>query len=566
MITRLGKFFNRDLSNIHHAAFWLAMFGILADILALLRDRLLAGMFGASRTLDIYYAAFRVPDFIYTIMLLFTASTAIIPIFLEKYAERKDSAAAEAFLGSLISFFTILIVVIAAAAFFLMPFLMPLFLPGFSSDDMQSAVLLGRILLLSPVFLGLSNIISSATQSFNRFFVYGLSGVFYNIGIIIGIAVFYKWWGLAGLVWGVALGAFLHMAIQLPSLSSVGIRPKFSMRWDKDIKHIARLSLPRTLGLGISQITLTALTAMASVLASGSIAVFNLALNLQSIPITIIGLSYSVAAFPALASFSLKKARSRFEEHFNAAFLHILFWALPFSVLLLVLRAQVVRIILGSGNFSWPDTKLTAASLFILSLAVVFQSLFYLLVRAFYADGESWRPLIINLISALLSLGSAFWFVGALAQGGFLHAFSGSLFRLADVEDIRVLALSLGMLAGAAINFIFLSFTFRIIFGWFPAKGSLKSILEISAAAVFGGIGAYWGLNVFAYVFNLRTFFGIFCQGFFAGILGILINVGVLWILKNRQLQEIHKSLMAGFEEPPKDIHQVAAPEPEKLP
>ncbi|MDO8752121.1 MAG: lipid II flippase MurJ, partial [Candidatus Wolfebacteria bacterium] len=347
-------------------------------------------MFGASRTLDIYYAAFRVPDFIYTIMLLFTASTAIIPIFLEKYAEKKDSAAAEAFLGSLISFFTVLVVIIAVFAFFLMPVLMPLFLPGFSAGDMQSAVLLGRILLLSPVFLGLSNIISSATQSFNRFFVYGLSGVFYNFGIIIGIVVFYKWWGLAGLVWGVALGAFFHMAIQIPSLTSVGIRPKFSMRWDRDIRHIAWLSLPRTLGLGISQLTLTALTAMASVLASGSIAVFNLALNLQSIPITIIGLSYSVAAFPALASFSLKKARSHFEEHFKSAFLHILFWALPFSVLLLVLRAQVVRTILGSGNFSWPDTRLTAASLFILSLAVVFQSLFYLLVRAFYADGESW--------------------------------------------------------------------------------------------------------------------------------------------------------------------------------
>lgn len=566
MIMRFRKFFNRDLSNIHHAAFWLAMFGILADILALFRDRLLAGMFGASRTLDIYYAAFRVPDFIYTIMLLFTASTAIIPIFLEKYAEKKDSAAAEAFLGSLISFFTVLIIVIAAFAFFLMPFFMSLFLPGFSAGDLQTAILLGRVLLLSPIFLGLSNIISSATQSFNRFFVYGLSGVFYNVGIIIGIAVFYKWWGLMGLVYGVVLGAFLHMAIQLPSLSSVGIRPKFTFKWDKDIKHIALLSLPRTLGLGISQITLTAMTAVASVLATGSIAVFNLALNLQSIPITIIGLSYSVAAFPALASFSIKKARSQFEEHFNAAFLHILFWALPFSVLLLVLRAQVVRIILGSGNFSWSDTRLTAASLFILSLAVVFQSLFYLLVRAFYADGESWRPLIINLISAFFSFGAAFWFVSALAQGGFLYDFSRNVFRLPDIEDIRVLALSLGMLVGAFINFIFLSFTFRIIFGWFPAKGSLKSVLEISVATVLGGAGAYWGLNIFAHVFNLRTFFGIFCQGFFAGIFGIMINVGILWILNNRQLQEIYKSITVGFEEGPVDQLQVSAVEPEKLP
>ncbi len=564
-MTRLGKFFNRDLSNIHHAAFWLAMFGILADILGLLRDRLLAGNFGASRTLDIYYAAFRVPDFIYTIMLLFTASTAIIPIFLEKYAEKKDSAAAEAFLGSLISFFTILIIFLGIAAFFLMPFFMSLFLPGFSAEDLSNAIMLGRILLLSPIFLGLSNIISSATQSFNRFFVYGLSGVFYNVGIIVGIAVFFKWWGLAGLVYGVALGAFLHMAVQIPSLASVGIRPKLTMKWDKDIKHIAWLSLPRTLGLGISQITLTVLTAMASVLASGSIAVFNLASNLQGIPITIIGLSYSVAAFPALASFSLKKAKSHFEEHFNAAFLHILFWAVPFSVLLLVLRAQVVRIILGSGNFSWSDTRLTAASLFILSLAVVLQSLFYLLVRAFYADGESWRPLIINIISALLSIGAAFWFVRELAEGGTFYDISRNIFRLSDIRDIRVLALSLAMLVGAAFNFIFLAFAFWKIFGWFPAKGSFRNILEIFVASVFGGVGAYWGLNIFALVFNLHTFFGILMQGFFAGIFGILIDVGILWIMKNKQLQEIYNSLIIGFEESSKDIHQVAAPEPEKL-
>lgn len=551
---------------MHHAAFWLAMFGISADILGLLRDRLLAGMFGASRTLDVYYAAFRVPDFIYTIMLLFTASTAIIPIFIEKFAEKKDSSAAEAFLGSLISFFIVMIIAVAAAAFYFMPFFMALFLPGFAAEELKTAVMLGRVLLLSPIFLGLSNIISSATQSFNRFFVYGLSGVFYNIGIIFGIAVFYKWWGILGLVYGVVLGAFLHLAIQIPSLVSVGIRPKFFLKFDKDIRHIAWLSLPRTLGLWISQVALTIITAIASVLSTGSIAVLNLASNLQGIPITIIGLSYSVAAFPALASFSMKKAKDDFKEHFNAAFLHILFWALPFSVLLLVLRAQIVRIILGSGAFSWSDTRLTAAALFILSLAVVFQSLFYLLVRAFYADGESWRPLIINLISATLSVGAAVWFVGAMTEGAVLYEIMRNALRLGDIRDIRVLALPLGMLVGAFFNFIFLALAFRVVFGWFPVRESKKNILEIAFAALLGGIGAYWGLNVFSLIFNLHTFFGILGQGFFAGILGILIDVGVLWILKNRQLQEIERSMFSGAREKPTEIHQVAAPEPEKLP
>src|SRR3989344_6012392 len=105
MITRIGKFFNRDMSDIHHAAFWLALFGILADVFGLLRDRMLAGYFGASRELDVYYAYFRLPDIIYTLMLLLTASTAIIPVFLEAVNKKKEDA--ENLFGSLILFFSL---------------------------------------------------------------------------------------------------------------------------------------------------------------------------------------------------------------------------------------------------------------------------------------------------------------------------------------------------------------------------------------------------------------------------------------------------------------------------
>src|SRR3989344_9004526 len=176
---KFPRIFHADLDNIHHAAFWLAFFGIAADVLGLVRDRLLAGTFGASRELDIYYAAFRVPDFIYTFMLLFTASTAIIPVFLKKYGEKKE--AAEELLGSAILFFSFAVLVLSAFAFFLMPMLARLSLPGVSKEDIASTVLLLRILLLSPVFFGVSNIFSSVTQSFRRFFVYGLAPVFYNV-------------------------------------------------------------------------------------------------------------------------------------------------------------------------------------------------------------------------------------------------------------------------------------------------------------------------------------------------------------------------------------------------
>ena len=562
---KLTKIFHADLSDVHHAAFWLGFFGILADILGLLRDRLLAGAFGASRELDIYYAAFRVPDFLYTLLLLFTASTAIIPIFLKNFQENKEKAAK--LLGSIIIYFSLTLLVLSAAAFFFMPELVKLSLPGFSAEDVRRTALLSRILLLSPIFLGFSNIFSSVTQAFRRFFVYGLAPVFYNVGIIFGISIFYQFLGLPGLAWGVALGALAHMALQIPSLRNIGVFPKFkNFKTDSAISKIIWLSLPRTLGLSITQFTTIILTGIASTFYQGSIAVFNLALNLEYIPVTIVGLSYSVAAFPNLVSFSLNKAKDDFKKHFFAAMRHIIFWTLPMSVLILVLRSQIVRVVLGSGVFSWADTRLTAAALAILSLAIIFQSLFMLLIRAFYAEGESWRPLAINVISALLSVGAAFWFSLEFRAGGALSDFFRSFLSLSGIEDLRIVALPLGILVGSIFNFIFLFFSFRAVFGWFPGAEAGRAILQIISGSLVAGLVSYWGLNIFSLTFDLYTFFGVFLQGFLAGILGILAFLGILWSLGSRELFEAYHGLRGLFTEKQKGREDmVPAPEPEKL-
>ena len=563
---KFPRIFHADLDNIHHAAFWLAFFGIAADVLGLVRDRLLAGTFGASRELDIYYAAFRVPDFIYTFMLLFTASTAIIPVFLKKYGEKKE--AAEELLGSAILFFSFAVLVLSAFAFFLMPMLARLSLPGFSKEDIASTVLLSRILLLSPVFLGLSNILSSVTQSFRRFFVYGLAPVFYNVGVILGIGVFYRFGGLGGLAWGVAFGAFLHMAVQAPSVRGLKIFPAFGKFWSEDLKRVAALSLPRTLGLGITQITTLILTGIASFFSQGSIAVFNLALNLEYIPVTVVGLSYSVAAFPNLVAFSIKKAKNEFSEHFSAALRHIIFWTVPSAVLILVLRAQIVRVILGSGAFTWSDTRLTAAALSILSLAIIFQSLFMLFVRTFYAEGESWKPLIINIVSSLLTVGAAFWVAQHLSQtkGAGLAYFVGWVLRISDIADIRIMALPLGIFVGSVFNLVFLFFSFRMVFGWSPMKGVWRTAAESLFVGAVGGLITYWGLNIFSRVFDLHTFIGVFLQGLLAGLLGIGAILAALWILGSRELFEIKKGARGLFSEKEKGREDmVPAPEPEKL-
>ncbi len=528
------RIFHANLTNVHHAAFWLASFNVLSAFLGLFRDRLLASTFGASRELDLYYAAFRVPDMLYTLMLFFAASTAIIPIFLDAWA--KDSRRAEELFGALISLFCAALVILSAIAFFAMPSLVRVLLPGFTGDEHNMVVRMGRIMLFSPFFLGLSNIFSSITQAFRRFFVYAISPVLYNFGIIIGILFFLPSWGLAGLAWGVVVGALLHGAIQIPSLYHVSVFPRFSFSRLDDIVRVIASSVPRTLGLMATQFVMVVFAGVASTLAAGSLAVFTFASNLEYIPVTLVGLSYSVAVFPNLAELAIKKSRVEFQRYF-------------------------VRVVLGSGAFSWTDTRLTAATLFLLSIAVIFQGLLLLLVRALYAGGQTMRPVLVNVISAFLSVGAAFWFLRVLMPGGAGALVLQTALKLRDIPDIRALALPLGVLAGSTVNFIFLFFVFRAVFGWFPTKGIEWAVFKIGLGSAVGGLVAYGGLAVFSHAFDLHTFVGIFLQGLSAGVLGIGAVILVLWALRSEELSEVYRGMRGMLW---KD--HVPSPEPEKLP
>lgn len=551
--------FKKDAISIHHAAIFLAFFAVISGILGLLRDRLLAGTFGASRTLDIYYASFRTPDFIYTLMLFLASSTAIIPLILR--GSENGSKEAERFLGNILVFFILVILILSCLSFFLMPLLTDLLFTGFSVSDKSLVTLLSRIMLLSPIFLGISNILSGAVQSMKKFFAFALSPVFYNCGIIFGILFFLPFFGIAGLAFGVVLGAFLHMGILLPSFLGSNFTPKFNDFLFSDIKKVVFLSIPRTLGLAANQFLIIFITSIATILPGGSIAIFNLAQNLEYIPITVLGLSYSVAAFPLLSSFSIKKEKEHFSEHFSAAFRHIIFWTVPFSALLLILRAQIVRVILGSGAFSWQDTRLTAASLFLLSLSVVFQSLFLLLTRSFYAEGETRRPLLVNISSAILGILAVVGFLKILSPGHTFASFISLVLDISDIYDVRVLALSFGILLSSVFNFFLLFFSFKSVFGRFPMQKTQKPIFQIFFGSFVGASVAYIGLNIFSFVFDLQTFSGIFLQGLFSGLLGICAICTVLYVVKNKEFFEVWEGFKTTVW---KD--RVVVPEPEKLP
>ncbi len=545
MVQKMRLIIEREISGVHNAAYLLGFCAFLSQLLALVRDKLLAHHYGAGITLDIYYSAFRIPDFIFATVASLVSISVLIP-FLAKLFEKEDEGQkgkAKAFINTVFSGYMMLMVVVSAVAFILMPYLSKLVMPTLFDGNHQALsnelITLSRILLLQPIALGLSSLLGSITQVTRRFFLYALSPLFYNASIIAGILFLAPSWGLRGIMWGVVGGSILHFAIQIPYIARLKLIPVFSFkeRW-KDLWEVMKLSLPRTLALSLFSVELIFITFYASTMQEGSIAIFNLALNLQSVPFAIIGVSYSLAAFPTLSRLFSNGEKAKFVEHVEVAVRHIIFWALPIAGLFIVLRAQIVRTIFGSGSFNWDDTRLTAACLSLFAVSLVAQSLELLFVRAYYASGNTRKPLTINIIFSVITIILPYLLIVLWRNVPMFGYFIETLFKVEDVPGAMVLVLPLGFSLGTIGNMLVLWFVFMRDF-----KGSLDravvTFFHALSASVITGFVTYLSLGALTRFLDLTTGFGIFFQGFVAGVMGILAGVGILALMKNPELKEI---------------------------
>jgi putative peptidoglycan lipid II flippase len=288
------------------------------------------------------------------------------------------------------------------------------------------------------------------------------------------------------------------------------------------------------------------ITALASFLTAGSIAVFNLASNLQMIPLGVVALSYSVAAFPILAQNYIKRETEKFLVSVISSFRHILFWLLPISVLFIVLRAQIVRVVLGAGAFSWADTRLTAAALALFTLSLCAQGLILLLVRAFYAIGQTRLPLVINFLSSIFIIFFAAFLVIFFQSYPELRDFFGHLLRVGNIEGVSVLMLPLAYSAGMLLNFFLLFMYFEKYFGLIFPKIK-KSFWQIAVTSLVIGAVTYLALQFFDDIFSLNTFGGVFMQGLCAGLLGLIVDFFLLRGFKNQELEEILRAFRKRF-------------------
>jgi len=545
MVKRILNLLNKEVRGLHQAAYLLAAFSFLSQLLGIVRDRLLAHSFGAGGTLDIYYAAFKIPDFIFVSAASVVSVFVLVPFLVDKIDRNVEEG--KKFIDNIFSAFFVFIILISVVAFFLVPYLSKFLFPGFQGESLDSLITVTRIFLLSPILLGLSNLFSSVTQVYRKFIIYALSPLLYNIGIIIGLLFFYPAFGISGLAYGVVLGAFLHLLVQIPTVLQAGFFPRLNLRFKLSvIAETVRISLPRTLTLAVNNIALLVLISLASVIGEGSITVFSFSFNLQSVPLTIIGVSYSVAAFPTLARYFSIGDRLSFARNISVAARHIIFWSIPGVFLFIVLRAQIVRTILGSGQFSWDDTRLTAAALALFALSLLAQALILLFVRGYYAAGYTRKPLIINTLSSILIVASGLFLVELFNNSDVFRFFMEKLLRIEGIEGSAIIMLPLAYSIGMIINLLVLWQSFKKDFREFsvPIK---EAFFHSVVASFFMAFTTFQFLRVFDNVFDINTFWGIFLQGFLSGIIGILFGIFILKIFGNREIEEIWKSFHTKF-------------------
>ncbi|MBL7058380.1 murein biosynthesis integral membrane protein MurJ [Patescibacteria group bacterium] len=531
MVKRL---INAQINSITLAAALVAVSSLISRVLGIFRDRILAGEFGAGDTLDVYFAAFRVPDMVYNLIVLGALSAGFIPIFTE-LLQKKDAKSCEViqkgshvvaweFTNNLVNLLLIVLVGLSVVGLIFMPYLMKIIAPGFSAEKLSETIGLARIMLLSPIILGISGVAGGVLQSFKRFFVFSLSPIMYNVGIIIGALFFVPVWGVYGLAYGVVFGACLHLFIQLPAIFALGFRYRIYINLSSNkIRKIGRLMIPRLMSLGVVQINLLVITVIASILPSGSLSIFNLANNLAFFPIGIFGISFAVAAFPALSSYATNN--ELFIRTFSKTFRNILFFIVPSTVVLMTLKAQIVRVILGTGNFDWSDTILTLEVLEFFAISLFAQATVPLLARMFFALKDSKTPFFVGLGSAILNVFLSYYFSRKMGVAGLALAFS-----LASI-----------------FNFIFLWILLRVKAGYLDEGRILASVIKFSAAAVGCGIVIQFSKGLVVDYVDMDKLWGVLVQGGIASVFGLLAYLLLCYIFRSKELFHFFNVILRRF-------------------
>ena len=494
---------------------------ILSQILGLLRTRLLFSIFGPSNTLGIYNYASILPDTIFQLTIAAALASAFIPVFSEYLSKGEESQAhkmASTLLVTGLVVFTIISIVLVVFA----PQALAIFNGGqnFSSADMNLMSNLMRIIVIGQLIYIVGTFFSALLQSYNHFFIPGIAAAFYNLGIILGILLFHQFFGIYAAPLGIILGAIIFVLLQIPLAKKVGFSfvPSLTFLKSKGLNKVFMLMWPRTIQVGVQQIGTIALAAIIAFMTQpGRInLLFDSAKTLMFAPVSLIGLSIAQAAFPTLSR--EKNNLEDFKITFITSFNQMLYLILPVSVVMLVLRIPIVRLIYGADKFDWPATVLTGRILAFLSISIFAQGLIVLFYRAFYALHSSITPLVVSAISTVFLIILGYYFV------------------IIQHMDIQSIALAFAL--SNILQLIILLFLLNKRIGGFPKLLLLFTPFKIFVATFFTGVSLYVPIKLLdQLVFDTtRTVNLIFLTGI-SSLIGLSFYLFLTWLFNVKEAQ-----------------------------
>jgi putative peptidoglycan lipid II flippase len=407
-----------------NASIILAVAAIASRALGWIRLVVIGSQFGASRELDAYFAAFLIPDAIFQLVVAGALFTALVPVF-AGYRARADEMEAWRVASSVINLLVLALAVASLLMVIFAPMIVPLIAPGFDAPTTELTVRMTRIMLLSPIFIGLGAVVTGILNTYERFAVPALAPLVYNVAIILAAAFVVPFLGVEALALGVAVGSLAHLAIQLPSLARVGQRYDLLIDWrHAGVRQVAWLMAPRTLGLAAGQLNFVVSTVLASGLAAGSVAAFNYAFQLSLIPVGIVGVSIATALFPTLSRDAALGRVGEIRRQVSGSLRIIIFVSALITAVMIVLAEPLTAVFFQYGLFDERSADLTAGALVFFAIGLGAHSAVQVLTRAFYAMQETRIPVLWAVVAVVLNVPLMIALVGPMGIQGLALAIS----------------------------------------------------------------------------------------------------------------------------------------------
>lgn len=386
----------------------LVMIGfVLSRLLGLLRESIIAGMFGAGREYEAFAVALQVPDTLFFVIAGGAIGSAFIPTFTDYLSEGRIKEGWR-MASSVINLFVLVMLGVAAlSAVFAGPIVRVLLAPGFDAEATRLTVQLMRIMLLSPIIFGISGLQMGILNAHQRFLLPALAPSMYNVGIIIGAVALAPALGIGiyGVAWGVVLGAALHLVVQLPGL--LNLRAPYHLLidvTDPGVAEVARLMGPRVLGQAIVQVNFWVNKALASGMSEGAVAAIQRAWYILMLPQGLIAQSVATVVFPTFAAQVADGDAAGLRHRLGQVLRAVLFLSLPATVGLVVLRLPIVRLLFERGDFTAADSQAVAWALLFYGLGLAAHSLVEIVTRAFYALHDTRTPVLIGGAAMALNI------------------------------------------------------------------------------------------------------------------------------------------------------------------